>query len=302
MIHSQDEIEKISYNLLKDSKCFDIFPTPVEEIVQYANLKIDEGLDLSKIEESFIDNLKSRTKGQIQSLLSGLSKIKGIFFREDNIIYVDLKDKTNKKYFTALHELGHGILPWQNEFSLALDDKSSLSMDVEEQFELEANLFASYTLFQHERFNRELEKLPLSINSGMVLAKKFGSSNHSALRNYVLKSRNRCGLIVLNKIPEAKWNEPFCSLRNLFYSKPFLKDIGELSIPETFGYKWEFAKDLKFKRRLHDTGEIEFKNATGDKVKCKYHYFFNYYNAFVFFFPIEEKKKSRTKIMLQNFN
>ncbi|MFK7833239.1 MAG: ImmA/IrrE family metallo-endopeptidase [Winogradskyella sp.] len=287
---------------MKDSNCFDVFPTPVEEIIQYANLKIDEGFDLSKIEESFIDNLKYRTKGQIQNLLSGLSKIKGIFFREENIIYVDLKDKTNRKYFVALHELGHGILPWQNELSLAFDNKSSLSIDVEEQFELEANLFASATLFQHERFNSELEKLPLSIKSGMALAKKFGSSNHAALRNYILKSKNRCGMIVLNKIPEPKWNEPFCSLRNLFYSKSFLQDIGKLDIPETFGYNWEFAQDFKHKRRLHDTGEIEFKNSMGDTIKCKYHYFFNYYNAFVFFFPIEEKKKSRTKIILQNVN
>ena len=247
-------------------------------------MKIDQGNDLSKIEESFIDNLKYRTKGQIQNLLSGLSKIKGIFFREDNLIYVDLKDKTNRKNFVALHELGHGILPWQNELSLALDNKSSLSMDVEEQFELEANLFASATLFQHERFNRELEKLPLSIKSGMALAKKFGSSNHAALRNYVLKSRNRCGMIVLDKIPEPKWNKPFCSLRNLFYSNSFLQDIGELSIPEAFGYKWGFAQDFKHKRRLHEAGEIEFTNIVGDTINCKYHYFFNYYNAFVFFF------------------
>lgn len=175
-------------------------------------------------------------------------------------------------------------------------------MDVEEQFELEANLFASATLFQHERFNRELEKLPLSIKSGMALAKKFGSSNHAALRNYVLKSKNRCGMIVLNKISNPKWNEPPCSLRNLFYSYSFLQDIGELNIPETFGYSWEFTQDFSRKRRLHEDGEIEFTNLAGDTIKCKYHYFFNYYNAFVFFFPIEEKKKSRTKIILQNVN
>ncbi len=231
-----------------------------------------------------------------------MNKIKGIFFREDNIIYVDLKDKTNRKYFVALHELGHGILPWQNELALALDDKASLSMNVEEQFELEANLFASATLFQHDRFNRELEKLPLSIASGMALAKKFGSSNHAALRNYVLKSKNRCGLIVLDKIPEAKWNKPFCSLRNLFYSKSFLQDIGQLNIPYVFGYGWEFAQDFRHKRKLHQNGEIEFSNLVGDTIKCKYHYFFNFYNAFVFFFPIEERKKSRTKIILQNVN
>ena len=86
----------------------------------------------------------------------------------------------------------------------------------------------------------------------------------------------------------------------LFYSNSFLQDIGELSIPEAFGYKWGFAQDFKHKRRLHEAGEIEFTNIVGDTINCKYHYFFNYYNAFVFFFPADEKKKSKTKIILKN--
>ena len=285
---------------MKDSNCFDVFPTPINEIIQYADINVNNGLELSKIDESFIDNLKRRTNGRIQNLFSGLNKIKGISFREDKMIYVDLNDNTNKKHFVALHELGHGILPWQNELSLALDNKSSLSPDVEEQFEQEANLFASYTIFQHDRFYKELEKLPLSIESGMALAKIFGSSNHAALRNYVLKSKNRCGLIVLNKIQGAKWNEQFCSLRNIFYSNSFLYDIGELYIPNKFGYKWEFGKDFKHNRKLHKTGEIDFKNKIDDNIKCKYHYFFNHYNAFVFFFPFEEKKKYKKNIFVKN--
>ena len=63
-----------------------------------------------------------------------------------------------KKNFVQLHEIGHGVLSWQNEIMLALDNDETLCEEYGEQFEAEANYFASITLFQHERFFEECQK------------------------------------------------------------------------------------------------------------------------------------------------
>ncbi len=294
---SETEIDKISLEILKNSKSLGIFPTPVEAIVEHVELQKKQ-CDLTDESVSIFEILRSKTKGQVQNLLKGLEKVKGIFSREEKVIYLNLSDKTNRKNFVTLHEVGHGVLPWQNEISLALDDSQTLSLNFEDQFENEANHFAAITLFQHHVFLDELDKLPLGIKSGMALAKKFGSSTHAALRNYVIKSKNKCGLLVIESNGEKGFGKPFCKTRNLFLSESFFNEYGNLDLPEEFGYTWEFAKNFKFGRRYLENGKIDLPSRSGERIKCDYHYFHNYYNGFVFFFPKGEKKSSRKKIIL----
>ena len=129
------------------------------------------------------------------------------------------------------------------------DDDDSLSEDVHEEFEVEANYFASVTLFQHDLFNFELNKLDLSIESSMHLAKTFGSSVHAALRRYVEHSKKRCALLVLKNIsPRGQFVK--CDLKSKFQSDKFTKTFGQILIPETLGYTWEFVKDYYFQKKF----------------------------------------------------
>jgi hypothetical protein len=297
---SRKDIEKISYELLKQSKALDVFPTPVDKILNCADLAIGTGIDLSKVDKSFFEKMKEESSDKLKILQSGLSKIAGLFDRREKKIYVDLSLSAGKKNFVKLHEIGHGILPWQNEVSLACDNNKTLMDQFEDQFEAEANLFASITLFQQDRFISEISKLPLKISSAMALAKKFGSSVHSALRNYVLKSSNKCALLVLTPLTGAGFNQPVCETRNMFYSNSFLSEIGELSLPNEFGYTWDFIKDFKFNKKYNEKGRIDFTTEYGEILNSNYHYFYNGYNVFVLIFPKGEVNKSRTKIILQN--
>lgn len=298
---TKNEINKISYELLKGSKSLGIYPTPVEKILQYSDFVLDNNIDLLNVEHSFLENLKDKS---IKTLHSGLSKIKGIFDRGEKTIYIDasLEKNLGKKNFVQLHEIGHGVLSWQNDIMLCLDNDQTLSTETQNQFEEEANYFASSTLFQQDRFNFEAEKLKLGLSSVMALKHKFGASVHSTFRNYVLNSNNRCALLVLTPLPKNKGNKALCETRNLFYSKPFLKEIGKLKLPNKFGFKWEFIRDYKFKRRFNEKGEITFTSIDGEILDCNYHYFNNTYNSFVFIFPKGEKNKARTKVILQNVN
>lgn len=300
---TRKDIENVSYNILKESKSFDIFPTPVQKLVCYSNFAIDNNIDLSIVDNSFFNSIKERLINPSKKALStALSKIKGIFDREEKIIYIDvaLDKNIGKKNFVQLHEIGHGVLSWQNEIMLALDNDETLNEEYEEQFEAEANYFASITLFQQDRFFSECQKLDLGLGAVMALSKKFGSSVHSAFRNYVLQSKKRCALIVLNHpVGKNGVNSTMLTIRDLFYSKSFLTELGALMLPDEFGFTWAFVQDFTFGKKFHQKGEINLTTKNGESLDAGYHFFNNTYNSFVFVFPKGEKIKTRTKVILR---
>ena len=178
------------------------------------------------------------------------------------------------------------------------DDDESLSSETQEEFEQEANYFASITLFQHDRFYNELNKLNLSIESAMQLSKIFGASIHATLRRYVENSKNRCALIVLENI-SSRGEFVKCNLKDKFQSPKFTSSFGDLEIPAELGYKWPFVKDYYFQRKLNKAGSVNFTTDNGI-VEFTYQFFNNRYNGLVFIFPKGEKKSSRTKIIITN--
>lgn len=52
-IQSIKDIEKISLEILKDSKSLDVFPTPIDRIVSYVDLKVSSNIDISQIHEGY---------------------------------------------------------------------------------------------------------------------------------------------------------------------------------------------------------------------------------------------------------
>lgn len=281
-IHTQKDIEKISYDVLKCSKCLDVFPTPVEKIVSYSCLTVNFNIDLSGIHPDY----DSRTT---DTLKKALGKVQGVLDRREKVIMLDLTQGQPKRNFVTLHEVGHDVLPWQQKcFEILEDDESSFDNDVHEEFEAEANFFASSTLFQGNRFIGEMDKLDFSIKSSMTLAKLFGSSIHAAIRRYVECSQNRCALLVLEN--------PTClgaTLRDKFQSENFSKTFGELSIPiKLESFSWPFVRDYCSKRRYRTGGSMKLPIQYGC-VNFEYEFFDNSYNAFVFLFPLGEKKRAK---------
>jgi Zn-dependent peptidase ImmA (M78 family) len=288
--HSKKDIEKISLEILKGSKSLDIFPTPIDQIVSYSELVIRKDIDVSQIHTDYL----SKTTDVLRS---ALNKVRGILDRREKTIYLDLSQHKNKKGFVKLHEVGHHVLPWQrNVHDVIEDDDDSLSSHAHENFEAEANFFASATLFQQDRFVTELNKLRLEIESPMQLAKFFGASIHATLRRYVECSKNRCALIVLENLI-VKGSQPKCFLRDKFKSDKFAKTFGDIKIPLELDFTWVFVRDYYRGRKFKNDGSITLSTNNGE-ADFVYHFFNNGYNAFVFLFPIGERKSSRTKVII----
>lgn len=292
-LSAKTDIEKISFEVLKNSKSLDVFPTPVDRIVEYTELIVRKDLDVSKIRPSFIDKANSVLK-------RALSKVRGLFDRKQKTIYLDLSQGFNRKNFVKLHETAHGILPWQKKINDILgDDEHTLSTETNEEFEAEANYFASITLFQHDRFIAELGKLNLSIDAAIQLAKHFGASIHASLRRYVDCSKNRCALLILEK--PVKNSKSYCSIRNFFASKTFSDVFGDIIFPATVDYSWEFVQHYCHNRKYIKGGIINLDTKNG-KVKFNYQFFNNGHNAFILFFPFGELKKSKTQIIITSIS
>jgi hypothetical protein len=288
ILDSADDISKISRNLLLAAKVWGRRPTPVDEIVKFAELQIELGVDLSTIEPGFFSK-------HLQIARQALGKVVGMIDRRQKVIYLDQTQIITRQNFVKLHEVGHDACTWQKGFEY-LDDETTISPDADEIFELEASYFASCTLFQHEIFEDEMAKLPLSIKSAMVLGEMFGGSNHAALRRYVQKSRNRCALLVL-KNPETN-GEYHVKIRDYFQSSSFSAEFGEIAWPdEKCGLEFVFVQEIKRNRKFHENGQIALMTASGEMVTFGYHYFRTKYNAFVLLMPTGETNKSRITIL-----
>ncbi len=292
---SKASIEKVSMEILRQSKALDVFPTPVDKIIEFTELKLDKTIDLSQIEKSFIDKMSERVEEKFRLTMN---KIRGILDRQDRTIYLDLSMSFNRQNFVKLHEVGHDALTWQNHILQACaENDQTLDLDALDEFEAEANCFASTTLFQLDRFETEMHRLELGVKTPLALSKKFGGSFHAAIRRYVECSRHRCALLVLENVSK-KGEVPNCSKRNFFASHSFTATFGKIDLPNEFGYTWDFVKHYYYKRRLTEKQDISLVTENGE-ASFTYDFFNNYYNAFVFIRPIGEFNSSKTKIILQ---
>ncbi|MBN8669380.1 MAG: ImmA/IrrE family metallo-endopeptidase [Chitinophagales bacterium] len=278
------QIEKVAFELLKSSKALDRYPTPVDDIVAHAELLVEMGVDLSKIETSFFKKLSI-------DFTKIMTKVRGILDRKEKTIYLDLSQPHSRRNFVKLHEAGHHLLPWQKAIFDCVDTDQTLSHEVNEQFEEEANYFASTVLFQHDRFQDQVAKLDLSIGATLTLAKTFGASNHATMRKFVETSNKRCALLVLEK-HELAGRTPLYKARDYFQSDKFSASFGNVAWPEQFGYNWEFVKDYYHGRRMKVDGSITLTTDSGEEV-FEYHFFNTTYNGFVLIFPLKENKKSK---------
>lgn len=284
---TKKDIERISMDVLKQSKALDVFPTPVDRIVNCANLVVSGSVDLVHINESFLSKIPSYLRKAAEG-------VRGILNREQKTIYLDLSQLPPRKNFVSLHETGHELLEWQGATAAFLENDTTLDPDTKEQFEAEANYFASETLFQQDRFLDAVKNFGIGITPARAIGKQFGASIHATLRRIVEKSEKRVALLVLKQIPGSLSS---CEVRNTFVSKAFERNFGTLVLPQELTSDYKYAGDYLRGRVLIENGASASVPTTTGMPKLDYQYFNNRYNAFILFYPEGELPKAKTKII-----
>ena len=285
-LSAQSDVVRTARNLLHESGALRVFPTPVDRIVQTAELAVDRGVDLSTADPGFFSR-------NIPTFQRAFRKVVGIFDYRRKKIYLDLSQQDSRQRFITLHETGHGALPWQRD--LCLDDDETLSSEVKEEFEREANTFASEVLFQQDVFGEEASKLELTFKAPLDLSKKFGGSIQAAARRYVEQSPKRCAALVLDM---KKVGSSGIGVRNFFASPSFCDEFGELVWPEICPSEHAFVRCTTCGKRML-FGQIVRLPTENGETDFVFDVFVNSIYAFMFIRPRGERIHSRTEIIIQ---
>lgn len=217
------EIQSKADRLLRDASAYGVFPTPVMHIIKVAKVELDEE---NSLDSNMIQRLYRKATDTIKR---ALDKVLGIFDVRANAIYYDHSVHKAKKPFLLLHETGHSYLDWQKDTYAFLEDgKKNLEPEVSEEFECEANVFASEVLFQVNTFARLAEDMPLALATPMSLAKKFGASIYSAVRRFATTT-SRCCVVLVLEPPVLTNGIAVFALRRALPSTSFLRKYGEVA-------------------------------------------------------------------------
>ena len=289
-IEQLNNVRIYASNLLKKSDALGHFPTPVDQIVESANLYINDNISLEH-NQSIVHRYTEKIKKSARPLIAGIKKTLGLIHIPSNEIILDQSLPENKKKFLKLHETGHGYLPHQREmFEIIEDGEMEISPDIEDLFEKEANNFAAEILFQIDSYEKVAADYLVSIRTPMELAKIFGSSIYASMRRYVQTHYSPIALAIYNKFSEA--DKSYYQLRRApQYSNSFIKKFGLYNFPLKSTTNDDLGGILN-KSRLQTNNNIVIQNLKNEYYLSNLQIFNNSYQIFVLLIP-QSKISSR---------
>jgi hypothetical protein len=289
------EIRKQADRILREASAYGRFPTPVEDIVAAARLRVEREASL---DVGYLARMYKQVSGTIKH---AVDKVWGLFHSGDRRIYLDLSVAESKQRFVSLHETGHGFLPWQKDlYALMEDGEAALDPDAEEGFERQANVFASEVLFQLDGFESEARSCPFTIKTPMGLGKRYGASNYSAIRRFVSKSQYACAVFVLEPPVWEIGRGHTYRLRRCIPSPSFAKRYGPLKWPDIFSTNDSaLASKLPshFRRKMTTRCRIP-SPVPGDQERFYLEAFDTTYQTFALVFPESELKAIKAAVLV----
>lgn len=290
-IGQRKRIEKQAREALERANVLGIFPTPIDEVYHAAKVTIanDELFD-----DGFLSKFRKKASG---ALKSAIGKVLGLFDAKSNVVFLDQAVKGSRKVFLKLHELGHALLPWQKSiYSVVEDCEKTISPEVSDEFDREANVFASEVLFQLDTFTSEANQHDFDIGIPLKLSKKFGSSAYAAIRRYVSRSSLSCAVIVLNPLEAVQGDGFRASIRRVETSDLFRESFGDIQWPLYVVPDDAIGANIPLgKRKMSNKREIGIVDANGVTHECYAEAFKTPYQIFVL---ILEKNKMTRKIFI----
>ena len=283
-------VRKEAQKALEIANALGCFPTPVSQIMAVAKVSLAED-DI--LDEGFLTKIRKSVFNAGSTLKRALSKVLGLFDARENLIFIDRSVKAVKQTFLKLHEIGHSLLPWQKPMYAVVEDcEKTLDPDTADQFDREANVFATEVLFQLDGFISEANDHDFGIRVPLDLSKKYGSSVYAAVREYVRKNHRACAVFVLEK-PEIIAGDGFrAKLRRVELSKSFMDSFGLPSVPEFFTPSDEIGAIVPIGgRKMSRPRQISIIDKNGELQDCIGEAFSTGYNVFILVHSAQTLKK-----------
>lgn len=250
--------------VLRKAGAIGSFPTPISEIMRAANVhEVKEDV----LNASFITKLRRKASG---ALKSALSKVMGLFDARDRLVFIDRTLVTVRQTFIRLHETAHGFLAWQRDLYAVVEDcEQTIDPQIADQFDREANVFATEVLFQLDRFATEAEEREFGILTPVRLSSRYGASIYSAVRQYVTKNLRACTVVVFNP-PEFVEGDGFkATFRRHCYSPAFATMFGDIAWPDAIGPHHFLGPLVPLGgRKMSGKRTIELMDRNGERHEC----------------------------------
>lgn len=279
----QQTIRRHAEQALKKAGVWGCVPTPITSVLDAARVVV---ADEDVLDESFLVKLRKRAGN---ALRRALSKVLGVLDAAARIIYIDKSVIAVRQTFLKLHETAHAVLPWQRKLYVAAEEcELTISPDVSELFEREANAFASEVLFHLDEFSNEANDHKFGILVPVNLSKRYKSSVYAAVRRYVTGSCRACLVLVLEPPQICPLRGFVARYRREVASPEFVKMVGALAWPDEFGPDDEIGALVPTGgRRMSRPREITLVDLCGRRHRCLAESFTQTHQVFVLIHSVQ---------------
>jgi Zn-dependent peptidase ImmA (M78 family) len=277
-------IEKRAKDILNRASAWGRFPTPIEDILAAALLKVapHSMFDPARI----VAFARKVARGGAQLIMKAISKVRGLYDAAERIIHIDNTVIQVKQNFLTLHETGHHEIPTHRRiFRFFEDCEKTLAPETAEQFNREANNFARYALFQGTTFAQLAADCTFGIKTPMALAKKFGASLYASMREYARSNHRACVVYILEPIEYVKGSGAQAAVRRIEPSPAFIERFGR---PEDTVITLDHVLGplLPLRRKMTGLRSLALLDLNGTKHECVAEAFNTTYNILILLYPV----------------
>ena len=219
-------VERRASRLLDRADAWEIFPVPIGEILAAANIQLasTNAFDPAAI----LAYVQGKTARAVTRIKSALAKVLGLYDAGEKIIHIDNTVVKSKQTFLKLHETAHHDLPTHRKmFHFFQDCEKTLTPEIADKFEQEANNFARFVLFKGDVFSRQAADSALDIKTPINLARKFGASVYASAREFARTNHRACAVYVLEPLKFIKGAGAQAAVRRIEASPAFIAQFGQ---------------------------------------------------------------------------
>ena len=170
---SKVELDDLAERLLDASGSRDVLPTPLEQIAAVKNL------ELVTEDDSIFNYMKRLPKKAKKNFISATEKLRGASDLRNRIIFVPTNtNRTSPRArFATGHEIAHQFIDWHHISPHGyLDDEKTLSPQITDEFELEANYLGASLIYQGDAFIRKTRSVKPTISAILDFAQMHDAS------------------------------------------------------------------------------------------------------------------------------
>lgn len=280
-------VRKYADLLLRKADAYGRLPTPVDDLIEAAKLEVarENALDQVYLGELY-RALPNTFKLLPDRLKRAAGKVLGLLDRPGRTIHLDPAVHPKKRIFLSLHEVGHDALPWQRKtFALLEDSESELDPATNDQYEREANSFASEVLFQLDGFTKEAADWDFGIRAPLQLSARYGSSFYAAARRFVTTGQRPSALLVFEQPAVKPGLGEYLVMRRAVVSPSFRGHFGDVSWPEECGPEHFFTRHRP-RNKLTAPTPYRLVSVNGGSVGCLAEAFDSTHQIFFLVYPL----------------